>query len=786
MRYKATYKFIVIINLCILMNVIHLRAQTVAIGSGFTDTMLCLNESFTVPVVVSGTFAMANFFKVELSDASGSFTSPTIIGTLYGLVSGNANCTLPTSITAGTGYRIRATATVPAYASNPFPTPIRISNFPTVNAATGPPVCVGDTVQLSATSPNPFPTFSWTGPNNFTSTLQNPNIYNAQQAAAGKYLVYVTSYTCTSYDSINVVISASPEIVTFTNSSPVCEDDDLTISMTTNVPNAPPTSFALTLPTNKVINSAGLWVEHTAIKDHGLYFLKFSIGNCWDTASTFVTIKPKPDTPKATSNSPICLGDTLLLNGSTTTTGVTYRWEGPNNFSGTGLTQSKANISKTDEGDYILYASKGGCESAGGTTKLQVGIPLVALAIKGDSVLCPGERMQLSVNTNEIDGIEWKKTDDTTVVSKLRTFSRVPVLAGDAGTYVVTQEILGCKSPPSFITVTVPDIRPPAPKANGPLCLGETLNLTADTTINGSYAWTGPGGFMSNAQNPVLNNVSEATEGIYKITTQLEHCSLTDSTEVIIKPMPEVQSISSNSPLCTLTELLLFAKSSLPNSTFEWTGPNNFKSDKQNPVIDSFKTNMTGTYQVRVITDNCVSGYKSTDVEGREGPGSSVAKNNGPIKEGETLNLYANNDKPGVDFSWEGPLGFTSNEANPTIPIATYRHSGDYTLTSTYNTCITKTTTTVNVIDILGITLDLYPNPNEGKFTIKGITQTDETLTLNILNHQGMLVYKSQVVPDRSKFDTKVDITGAPSGVYILQLISAAEKKTVRFTIIAQ
>jgi|GEM_PF-6640227 len=786
MRRKTTYKFIVITQLCLLLVAGSLRAQTVAIGSGFTDTMLCLQESFTVPVVVTGTFAMANFFKVELSDASGNFTSPTIIGTHYGLVSGNASCTLPSTITAGTGYRIRATATVPAYASSPFPKNIRISNFPTVNAGTNGPLCVGDTVHLTATTPNALPTFNWTGPNNFTSTLQNPVINNIPQAGAGKYLVYVTSYTCTSYDSVNVVISAAPKIVTFSNTSPVCEDDELTISMTTNVPNAPPSAFQLTLPTNKVINSAGLWVEHTDMQDHGPYLLKFSIGNCWDTASSFVTIKPKPDTPVATSNSPICIGETLLLNGSSTTAGVTYRWEGPNGFNGTGTSASKANIAKTDEGEYRLYASKAGCESYAGKTKLDVGIPLVALKISGDSVLCPGERLQLSVNTNELNGIEWKKTSDTAVLGVLRTFSRFPVLAGDAGTYVVTQEILGCKSPPSFININVPDIREPKPANNGPLCLGEQLNLQADTTPNGIYSWTGPDGFSSNAQNPKLYDVTEAAEGFYKVKTELAHCSITDSTEVIIKPMPGIKSISSNSPVCTFTELTLFSESILPNSTFEWTGPNGFTSDKANPVIDSFKTGMGGTYKVRVINDECVSAYASTEVESKEGPGNSTARNNGPIKEGEQLQLFSNNEKPGVTFSWKGPDGFTSNEPNPEIPIATYRNSGEYELTSTFNTCTTTTTTFVEVTDILGITLDLYPNPNNGKFTIKGITQTDATLTLNIYNHLGRLVYKGSVTPDKSKFHKEIELGGYASGVYMMQLISSVERRTVRFTLIRE
>ncbi|MCB0697822.1 MAG: T9SS type A sorting domain-containing protein, partial [Chitinophagaceae bacterium] len=534
-----------------------------------------------------------------------------------------------------------------------------------------------------------------------------------------------------------------------------------------------------------VKQAGGIWFEHTKPSDGGMYFVKVTIGNCWDTGHTYVTVKPLPDTPKATSNSPICVGETLQLSGSTTTQGVTYRWEGPNSFAANGATANKNNIAKTDEGDYLLYAKKNGCESRPGSTKLDVGIPLVALAITGDTTLCPGDRLLLSAKTSNPAGIEWKKDNDTSVISILRTLSISPVKATDAGTYSVTQEEVGCKSPPTYITVKIPDIRTPQPENNGPLCIGETLNLSIKPTPDGTYAWTGPGGFASNAQNPALADVTEATEGTYIIKTQLEYCSITDSTSVVIKPMPEIKSISSNSPVCTATMLELYTESTLPNSSFEWTGPNNFKSDKQNPTAP-FDGSMAGTYQVRTTTDKCISAPAMTEVEMREGPGGSVARSNSPINEGATLELYANNDKDSVSFSWKGPDGFTSDERNPVIPIATYRNSGEYELTSSYNGCTTTTTTIVSVKDILGITLDLYPNPNKGKFTISGITQTDETLTMNIYNHQGMIVHKSFIQPDRSKFDTVVDLGNTASGVYILQLISGIEKRTVRFTVIQQ
>ncbi|MDR1544492.1 MAG: immunoglobulin domain-containing protein [Prevotellaceae bacterium] len=79
-------------------------------------------------------------------------------------------------------------------------------------------------------------------------------------------------------------------------------------------------------------------------------------------------------------------------------------------------------------------------------------------------------------------------------------------------------------------------ITPPA-SCNGPLCLGETLQLSAQTSsITGVvYNWTGPNGFTSNLQNPTIPNVTQANAGTYTliITTSTETGNPT-TTEVVI------------------------------------------------------------------------------------------------------------------------------------------------------------------------------------------------------------------------------------------------------------
>lgn len=72
------------------------------------------------------------------------------------------------------------------------------------------PVCSGDTLKLMA-SLIPAVTYYWTGPNGFTSNLQNPFIPNAGLASSGTYSVYTSNGVCPSPTvTTNAVVNAVP------------------------------------------------------------------------------------------------------------------------------------------------------------------------------------------------------------------------------------------------------------------------------------------------------------------------------------------------------------------------------------------------------------------------------------------------------------------------------------------------------------------------------------------------------------------------------------------------
>jgi gliding motility-associated-like protein len=67
------------------------------------------------------------------------------------------------------------------------------------------------------------------------------------------------------------------------------------------------------------------------------------------------------------------------------------------------------------------------------------------------------------------------------------------------------------------------------------ICTGGTIRLLADSLLTAVYQWTGPNGFTSNQQNPVINNVSAQSAGKYLVSVTLPGCgSQVDSVFVAI------------------------------------------------------------------------------------------------------------------------------------------------------------------------------------------------------------------------------------------------------------
>jgi hypothetical protein len=106
---------------------------------------------------------------------------------------------------------------------------------------------------------------------------------------------------------------------------------------------------------------------------------------------------------------------------------------------------------------------------------------------------------------------------------------------------------IGAATGPRTVTITNPDgqtaasasvlsVGPfpaPAVTSNAPVCAGGSLQLSASGVSGATYSWTGPNGFASSAQNPVISGATTAASGTYTVTYAASGCASTAGTVAV-------------------------------------------------------------------------------------------------------------------------------------------------------------------------------------------------------------------------------------------------------------
>ncbi len=150
------------------------------------------------------------------------------------------------------------------------------------NGTIASPLCEGQTLQLQ-TSPQQGATYHWVGPNGFSSNLPNVFIPNVSLNQAGSYMLSMQVEDCFSPSAIiEVDIQATPDLPIASNSSPVCINDNLVLSVSRPVETITYEWFK-TIGNEFIGTGASLVLENVDIRDAGSYYVLASEGACATT-----------------------------------------------------------------------------------------------------------------------------------------------------------------------------------------------------------------------------------------------------------------------------------------------------------------------------------------------------------------------------------------------------------------------------------------------------------------------------------------------------------------------
>lgn len=263
------------------------------------------------------------------------------------------------------------------------------------------------------------------------------------------------------------------------------------------------------------------------------------------------------------------------------------------------------------------------------------------LASNGGAV-CEGSTIQLFALF--IPGAEyvWNGPSGFTSILQNPTIDNASAL--NSGVYSVTATLNGCASQPQTSTVLVSPL-PAQPNASGnsPVCAGQPIQLTAPAVPGASYFWTGPDGFSSTAQSPMISSSSSENAGEYLVSITQNGCLSPPGSVSIAVNQPPNALFNANPSSGSVGSPVLFTAAQPGLPSYAWSFPSGSPTSSSSS-FQSVTWSTGGSYQVSLTaTSNGCQASTSQTIQIQE-----------PIS--QTF-LYT-----GSIVTWQVPAGVTSLE----------------------------------------------------------------------------------------------------------------------------
>jgi hypothetical protein len=566
--------------------------------------------------------------------------------------------------------------------------------LPPITAFNTGPYCANETLTLSASNTTPGAAYIWSGPAQFMQTGQVVTRANMSDLFAGAYSVVAVLGGCSSNVAVtNVIVTSLPTPLILSSNSPLCAGSSLLlsangtdgVSYTFSGP-----GFIQTATRNFVMRSS------ITTAQAGLYSVVASVGRCSVSAVTNVTVFSAPALTGLQSNAPICVGGTLVLTAEAVNA-TSFFWQGPGGFTSTSAAPFVPNFSASAAGTYHVVAIAGGCTSQAASISVTLGALAPQPAITANATsLCQGQTLILTASGSGNVVYFWQGPEGARYTGATVELSNIT--PAQAGFYEVVAVAGGCTSSPARINIAVQMFSGSlSPSSNAPLCVGQTVQLTANSTFTGvTYEWSGPGCFRSALPNPSFLASSTAQAGVYTITVRSGTCSRQATVNIVINQAEQVL-ITGTRSLCQGQTLQLTAVGN-PLAVYAWSGPNGFSATGASVQIPGANSLVAGRYTVTATLGNCPPMSASQEVEVFNALVLHSISSNSPVCEGSALQLSVN-AVAGAQYLWTGPNGFTSSNQNFTISPARFSDAGVYSVAAWIGGCSSQVLSTrVNVI----------------------------------------------------------------------------------------
>ncbi len=392
-----------------------------------------------------------------------------------------------------------------------------------------------------------------------------------------------------------VIVNPLPHATASATPNPVCAGELMWFSATGGI------GYHWSGPNGFTFNKASFG-RYMSPNMAGVYKVTVtSSEGCTSTASVTASVKPSPVPTISISPNPACTGNTVQFSASG---GASYKWSGPNGFTSTQQNPTITNVKLYHSGTYsVTVTSANGC-TASISSNLKVNETPVGKAWYDEKSSCMGSTLHLFATGGGT--YQWSGPAGFSSSSQNPTRSNLNATHSGIYTVVITGLYGGCTSSYS-VNVTVHPLPSVTAWTTTPeVCEGDAAYLFASGAT--SYKWSGPYGFSSNFQNPIIYNIPSYLEGIYTVTGSNSYgCTASASVFIDVQSVNAIVNATPN-PVPYGGTLYLTASG---GTFYQWTGPNGFHTTDQNPIIYKFTQVNAGLYSCIVSTS---AGCEDTEI----------------------------------------------------------------------------------------------------------------------------------------------------------------------------
>lgn len=526
--------------------------------------------------------------------------------------------------------------------------------------------------------------------------------------------VQVTQFNCSvgGSSSINLYFRQNNNLLFTSSSASMCSGQTRTLTATPAPVASTPGGYGNVGTFSGTGVSANVFTAPTVTAPTN-FTLTYTFG--YVTQTQVITVNPSPTITIGNYN--ICSGNSVTLSPSGATTYT---------FTGGGPVVSPAATTSYS----ITGTSAAGCPATNtAVTTISVNAtPTIAVA---SGNICAGNSFVIApsgASTYTVQGGTFTVSPGSTTSYTVSGTSAAGCLAASPATCLVVVNAL------PVLTVNA------TPAA---VCQGGTLALTASGAA--TYTWV----------NSISNGVPftpSATSAYSVVGTSSAGCtSSMVITTVSVNPNPTITALMSDSVICAGKTITLSATGA---DTYSWS--NSVSGATQTLIaVNNSTYSVVGTNSVT----GCSGNSGSVSVIVLPNPTVGIAASGTQICVGESATLTASG---AFSYSWNTGAGTATIVVSPSV-TTTYSTIGTNTNGCNSGVTYTLTVDPCTAIGKLGEVeaIMIYPNPNNGEFTIR----TDNHAELSVYDNAGRAVRYIKLDENSGR---TISVKGLANGVYYL------------------